>query len=311
MEPRKIIKFGNSSYVITLPTQWMERHNLNKGDYLTICEKENSLFLQIPVEKEEKRGIINYNQQPLKLLNKELLSFYLKNYKYIEIRGKNIIEKLDDIRRFKEKISSIEITEVSQEKIVLTDLSSPKELNIHNLIKEIIDMEKLFFEELNNQQLKEKISFITQLDTNINKLSFLAHKAINHQLSTLENPQIVKDSISYWRIIGGLEAIGDIVKRIARYISNEENNKEQINHISEELKHYFNFITQLLEDTTNFNKNLEIYLDKKQGLLREIESTRENITDHLNVYLVVSQLFKDIIGKLDTIVISVIDLKLQ
>lgn len=312
MEPRKIIKFGNSSFVITLPPSWMEKNNLQKGDTLTVCEKKDSIVLQIPREKEERKATLEYSNQPLKLLNKELLSFYLKNCKVIEIKGENVLEKLEEIRRFKEKISSVEITEISKEKIVLKDLTSPAELDLHKLISEIIEMEKLFFDELATTNVGDKISFITQLDLNVNKLAFLAHKSINYQLDVWENPEIIKGAINYWRIIGSLEAIGDILKRIARYLKNEtQNHNDQISVITKSLKEYFSFITSLLNGTTNFNKNLELYLDKKQSLLREIEQMREYLEKDINLFLVISQLFKDVIGKLDTIVISIIDLKLK
>ena len=312
MEPRKIIKFGNSSYVITLPSSWMESNNLDKGDIINTCEKNNSLILHPNEASEDKKAVLDFKNQPLKLLNKELLSFYLKNYKVIEITGPNALEKLEEIRRFKEKISSVEITEITKEKIVLKDLTYPQSLDLLDLIREIIEMEKLFFDELASSDIKEKLPFVTQLDANINKLAFLAHKSINYQLESWENPEIVRGSISYWRIVANLETTGDILKRIGKYLKNEtQSHNQQIARRTLQLKEYFTFITNLLNGTENFNKNLELYLDKKQSLLREIEAMREELSDDLNLFLVISQLFKDIIGKMDTIVISIIDLKLK
>ena len=47
MEPRKIIQFGNSSYVITLPQDWMKENNLDKGDKLNVTESGETLILSV------------------------------------------------------------------------------------------------------------------------------------------------------------------------------------------------------------------------------------------------------------------------
>ncbi len=314
MEPRKIIKFGNSSHVVTLPQEWLEVNNLKKGDSLNIIEKPKSLLITMQNEKIEKKAQISIDNKPLKLFNKELLSYYLKNYKIIEIVGDDIHQRLDEITRFKEKISSVEITEITKDKIVLRDLTSPSELNLNQLIKEIIDMQNLFFEKLCQENVKEQYSFLIQLDKNINKLSFLSHKAINHNLESLEDTQKVAGAVHYWRITSNLEEQGDILKRIARYLKNESNEHNHFIAMTiEKLKEYFIFITRLLEteNIEDFDKNLEIYLDKKQTLLREIEELRGKLLDDLNLFLVISQLFKDILGKLDSVILSIIDLKLK
>jgi phosphate uptake regulator len=156
MEPRKIIKFGNSSHVITIPQEWLELNNLKKGDSLNVIEKPESLLVTLQTEKKEKKAKISIDNKPLKLFNKELLSYYLKNYRIIEIYGHEIHERLDEITRFKEKISSVEITEIAKEKIVLRDLTSPQELDLHQLIKEIVDMQNLFFEKLCQENVKDQ-----------------------------------------------------------------------------------------------------------------------------------------------------------
>jgi len=159
-----------------------------------------------------------------------------------------------------------------------------------------------------------KYFLIKNLDKNINKLSFLAYKAINYNLDTLKNSDEVKNEINYWRIISSLESIGDIIKRIARYLKSATNeHNHHINLNLKNLKTFFTFITDLLSfnSKVNFENNLKLYFDKKQSLLREFELLRDNFKDNLNLFLVITQLLKDILGKLDEIILSVIDLNLS
>lgn len=310
MEPRKIIKFGNSSYVITLPFEWIKKHGLEKGSSLNLNENDSSIVLSLQKEDKEKSAVINLDNKPLKLLNRELISYYLKNYKYIKLSGKDCINRIEELKVMKEKLSSIEIIEINNDYIVLKDLTNPSQLNVLDLINEIIDMEKILITELIKKDRPNKHYFITQLDSNINKLSFLAYKSINYNLDVLENTSHIKWAIQYHRIVSSLETIGDIIKRVARYMkdANEENINSVIP-ILESIEKYYCFIVSLLKTGgSNLDKNLLLYMDKKQSLLREIEFLRDNMKSDLNLYLVITQLLKDIVGQLDVITISIIDI---
>lgn len=310
MEERKIIKFGNSSYVITLPSSWLEKNNLNKGDPLLISTKPDSILISVKSDKKPlKEASINMDDLPLKIFNRKLISYYLKNYNKITLTGEDLLEKIEQIKVFKEKLSSIEITKLSSKEIILKDLTSQDELNIQKLIDKIIDMETVLFEEIIKEDFSKRTYIISQIDKNINKLTFLTFKAINYNLEKWENPQEIKDSNFYWRIVVAFEQIGDILKRISRYIKAET--KTSCHHVSimlNNLKEYFFFITNLLKKNIHLDNNLKLQLDKKQSLLKDLEELREKMKEDINLYLVVSQLIKDIIGQLDVISLSVIDL---
>lgn len=310
MEERKIIKFGNSSYVITLPSDWIEKHNLKKGDSLNVCLKNDSILIKKKTqETKQKEAIIKMDDLPLKIFNRKLISYYLKNYSTIILEGENLLEKIEQIKIFKEKLSSIEITKLSNTQIILRDLTSQNELDIKKLINKIIDMETVLFEEVIKEDAQKKTYIIGQLDKNINKLTFLSFKAINYNLEKWENPQQIEDSNFYWRIVVAFEQIGDILKRIARYLRNEtQNTCHNISIILNSVKEYFFFITNLLNKDINLDNNLKLQLDKKQSLLKDLEELRDKMKDNLNLYLVTSQLIKDVIGQLDNIALSVIDL---
>lgn len=311
MEQRKIIQFGNSSHVITLPQDWLKENDLSKGDVLNLSENNDSLIItSVNKNKEDKIAEISFDKIPLKLFNKELISYYLKNYKYIKIKSENAIDKLEQIRVLKDKLSSVEITEINQEYIMLKDLTSPNELNTHKLTNEIVQMEKVIYTELKkNIDGKSKYFLITNLDKNINKLTFLAYKAINYNLDTWKNPGEVKDTLHIRKVISSLERNGDILKRISRYLKDDAEVTKKFSPIIEEIGNYYEFVTDLLNPETNFEENLKLYLDKKQSILKSLDFSRNKFTDNLNLYLVVSQLLKDSLGQMDLILLAIIDLR--
>lgn len=312
MEMRKIIKFGKSSYVITLPQKWVEENKLDKGDPVHISEKEDSLIISLNNSLKHKNAVIKIDDKPLKLINKELISYYLKNYNEIFLEGNNILERLDELKVFKEKLSSVEFTHIGRDRIVLRDLTAPANLSLRKLTSEIIEMVKVLLDNLVHDDKKKVFRMVSELDVNINKLSFLAFKAINYNLCHWEKPNEMKNAIHSWRIISALETCGDIIKRISRYIKNESyDGKNDVSITVNQLKQYFDFVTNLLDKNVNIDQNLNLYLDKKQSILREIEDLKGKIQDNLNLSLVISQLFKDIVGQLDQILLSIIDIRLE
>lgn len=307
MNSRKIIKFGNSSFVITLPNEWVKTNKLEKGNDLNLTQTNNSLIVSIQDKTlTDKTKTIDIDKIPLKIFNKKLISYYLKNYKFIKIQGEKVIEKLEEIRIFKEKLSSVEIFEIGKDYILLKDLNNPEKLNTDDLTNKIIDMLKILFDEIIDEK---RFNFIKQLDSNVNKLTFLGYKSINYNLENKLSVDENKNAIYKWRIISSLEEIGDILKRVARYIRNtNEENDHNIGLLLLSLKKYYEFITSLLHKDINLENNLKVYLDKKQSLLKEIENSREKFDKNIDLYLVVTQQLKDIIGDLDTITLSVIDI---
>jgi len=307
MAQRKIIKFGNTSHVLTIPNEWIRKNKLEKGDNLNLEEVDNSLLISLKkTSVKEKEVDINIDEVPLKIFNKKLISYYLKNYKYIKIKGEKVIERLEEIRIFKEKLSSIEIYEIGKDFILLKDLSDPEKLDVEHMISKIIEIEKILFDEIIETN---RHNYISQIDSNINKLTFLTYKTINYNLENKISSDKVRNSIYYWRIVSSLETIGDIIKRVARYMEKAPDDQKHIFEIMiRSVKSYFEFITGLLKKGINLENNLKVYLDKKQSVLREFEEYRDRFSDNLNQYLVVVQLLKDAIGNLDIITLSIIDI---
>ena len=45
MEYRKLMAFGNSSFIVSVPKAWVEKNRLKKGDVLMVEQKPNELIL--------------------------------------------------------------------------------------------------------------------------------------------------------------------------------------------------------------------------------------------------------------------------
>jgi bifunctional DNA-binding transcriptional regulator/antitoxin component of YhaV-PrlF toxin-antitoxin module len=54
-EVRRLIKFGDSSHVVSIPKDWIEKNNLQKGDLIFLDENEFGQLLISPDQKKIER----------------------------------------------------------------------------------------------------------------------------------------------------------------------------------------------------------------------------------------------------------------
>ena len=80
MDYRKIIKFGNSSHILSLPKDWLRKNKLKKGDLVYISENGNDelvLSPQLKDENQESEITITENSS-IDELHRKLVSSYME-----------------------------------------------------------------------------------------------------------------------------------------------------------------------------------------------------------------------------------------
>ena len=82
MEYRKLISFGKSSFVVSMPKPWVTQNNLKKGDLIYMEESGSSLILN-PTKSEkvnhEKTKVIGIDGKDISFITREVNSSYILN----------------------------------------------------------------------------------------------------------------------------------------------------------------------------------------------------------------------------------------
>ena len=101
MHYRKIIRFGKSSFVVTLPLSWIRKHNLTKGSILYCSQKDNELSYtpSQKQEKLEKTKVVEIKNQKFNKIETELVSAYINNYHKIKFIGTKLHEHTSQIKK--------------------------------------------------------------------------------------------------------------------------------------------------------------------------------------------------------------------
>jgi len=307
-EPRKIIKFGNSSYIISLPKQWIKDNKIKKGDIVFLTKNSEQDIMLSPKEKkreiELKKMTIEINKMNPNEIQKRIGSAYINNYTEIILKGAINKSIISNVLKNAERIG-LEVVEQSPTEVIIKDFLNLEELSIQTTMRRMDNTLRAMFEDLKGGLQKKTFGKLIckemmDSDQRINKMYFLIWKVSKKGEefpSILSKIGMSHSELSDTRWIAlHLEFIGDEIKRTARILESlsldDEERKGFLGLIEDLEKNYIKSVTSYHQH--NVNLAIEANLEK-EDLIKRCEKFIEKIKTKKAVF---------IIEKLKTIVIS-------
>jgi AbrB family looped-hinge helix DNA binding protein len=144
VEKRKIQKTGSSSYIVTLPKDWIDSMGLKSGDYVLIYEHEGKLIITPPkLETSMLSGEIKVlkpvsNEEVFRLL----VAMYLSGYSNITItfdeKIPELAKRISEIKNTARiKLAGIEVVDETYNSIVMKILLDLKELPLSRALRRL------------------------------------------------------------------------------------------------------------------------------------------------------------------------------
>ncbi len=129
IETRKVQKTGGSTYIISLPKEWIDKHGIQVKDTIGILSQPDGNLLITPYISSEK--LIKekkFDVEEIKnsdFLFRLLIGAYIMGYNIIEVRSSKKFESVirDTVRNFSKITIGTEIMEESDNIIVITFLA--------------------------------------------------------------------------------------------------------------------------------------------------------------------------------------------
>lgn len=232
MDYRKLVKFGKSSFVISLPKEWLVKNKLKKGSIIYVEQQPRELRIfteETPVE--EKRDItIETGNKKIGEIRKEIIAAYLNNYSRINIMGPNLKENLQKIRNVLHGLVAVEAVEQSPNRIIAEDFLDMKTQSIDSLIQRMDVTLRAMFTEFRDGITKKGSDALEQRDKDVNRLYFLSLRILRYLLDHPEqNTTGASNSrlASKWWVITFMENIGDDIKSLGNALSKLETKGEE------------------------------------------------------------------------------------
>lgn len=232
-ETRKIQFTGKSSYIVSLPKQWVIDLGLKQGDQIRIIRKNSSTLeiyppkFEIRSQKKEDATIEIDNEETSSIIRK-LISLYFLGYKTIHVKPKNGRLNPNQRNTVKEAVKRMlmgsEIISDSSAGITVQVLVNLLELSVNGAFKRMIHLAKSMSSDAilamkeNNLELAQEV---INTDDEVDRFGFY----IIRQLKiAIQNEHMLKeigfrnarDCLGYRLVVKNIERTGDHAAFIAK-----------------------------------------------------------------------------------------------
>jgi phosphate uptake regulator len=292
IETRKVQKTGGSSYIISLPKVWIDKHGVEKNDTLGILSQPDGNLLITPKIDNESaiktKEIIVDDYDDENFLFRVLIGAYIMGFSRIVIKSSKKFEPIirDTITNFTQIAIGPEIVEESNNIIVIKDLLNPKEMPFEKTIKRMYILVQGMHEdsivalETENSELADEV---IKRDNDVDRLHWLigrqSHIVLRDIILCQKMGITLEQASHYQQMSRFLERIGDHASKIAKNVLILVNHK-----VDESLKGQLKSLSKLSLDL--LNKSLDAWLQKSLVLANEnIEDIKELIaaTEKINL----------------------------
>ncbi|TXT54383.1 MAG: PhoU family transcriptional regulator [Candidatus Thorarchaeota archaeon] len=229
MEIRKVQITGGSSYIISLPKEWIEKRHIEKGDSLGLVPQQDGSLLitdRLGVEEEHATKEINLDDiKNARHLFRVLLACYIMGYSRIIIRSTEDIETSfhNCVIEFTQGVIGPEIIEETSQHIIIKDLLNPAEMPMDKTARRMLvlvqNMMRNTLESIENGDLATAETVIGK-DAYINRLHWLVSRQLNMMMRDLGIARKMnvtqQEAIFYYMITRFIERIGDHMVMVAR-----------------------------------------------------------------------------------------------
>ena len=296
---------GGSTYIISLPKNWIEELKISVGDNVTIVKNSNKSLTLIPNEKnneEEKNvAIISSNQKDSgDSIKRKIIAAYLVGYKTIKIKTKGMRILPEHSKSIRELVHTAmigtEIVESSSEIMSIQILTRLPELSFDTALKRMYLM-------ANNMIIEAIESFVDvdithadeviNMDDEVDRFGLYIRRNL---VLAIENERVLQDMglrkpsecLGYRTVISKIERIADhagLVAKRVKFIEEEMDSKiiEKIKKLTEKsLKVFEESITSVQEN--DFEKGEKVaemvsqIVEEERQIMSKIKETDKNVS---------------------------------
>lgn len=227
MEIRRVQFTGGSSYVLTLPKEWVDAQKIKKNDPLGIeVQPDGTLTITTAIGREPAQKMKDFDVtehvEPAYLF-RLLIGAYIAGYTTIIIRAKERLPPFvrTVVRDFTQMTIGQEVIEESDCAITIKDLLNPAEMPFANTIRRMFVIAKAMHEDAitairtRNTTLAAEV---TARDNDVDRLHWLIARQTNMVLTNTELSKRMGITpvmaVHYYVISRIIERIGDHAERI-------------------------------------------------------------------------------------------------
>lgn len=206
---RKVIKLGENSLLVSLPSKWVQQHGIRKGDEISVEEKEGKLVLQSassPAGNKTAIDITGLNPAIRRVLG----ALYKKGYDEFTVHFGKHDELETAYEVVREEFTGFEVVEHGKNHLVVREISQPNPEQFDAVLRRQFLVIKDYASEISTALQNRDFGWLKRLvlrDKDVNKLADFCRRLINKQQSS--------NSPALYLIVEQLEKISDRYRDIS------------------------------------------------------------------------------------------------
>lgn len=238
---RRIQKTGGSTFIISLPKNWVTSRGLHAGDLLAFTPRPDGSLTVSPEEagggEVVRRVVLVSNEMQEDYLIRRLIAEYIAGSSLLEIRteGRMNASTRDVVRGFAQRVIGPEILEETAESVILQDVVGANPLPIPSVIRRMHQMVRAMHADAMAAFRDQDASIardVIERDWEVDRLHWFMEKQVN---SALRDARVLSsldltlpDCSTYLLTSRILERIADHAVRIAGTVEMFEKEKPPV-----------------------------------------------------------------------------------
>ena len=290
---RRLQRIG-SSILVSLPKEWVDVNNLDKGSQVEIETGQDSLSISANKEtRPTKELVISYPLPKEENIVANITGAYLLGFDIIVINSKSIIPGKDreEIRNSMRRLVGMEIIEEDASHINMQFLLDATTLNPSKILKRMSSIALGMYDDVLNGLIsddKSNLQTLSNRDVEVNRQYFLLVRLIrstlvDKRLSNAFNLENI-DVLDYRVAANVLENAGDSIVELSDFIFNFSLSKEFSKKIYDVVKDFNKLAEKSIDAFTKPDRLLAIeaismhkQYEKKLSLLRTTLGNKKQI----------------------------------
>lgn len=213
---RKVIKLGQNSLLVSLPSSWIKKHGIKKGDEISLDEKEGALVLQSASAPSKQCTTIDITGLS-PAIKRALGALYKKGYDEFTVHFNSHDELETAYEVVREEFTGFEVVQHGKNHIVVREISQPHADQFDSVLRRLFLVIKDYAGEVASALQNKDAGWLKRLvlrDKDVNKLADFCRRLINKHLTSQTNAAL-------YLIVEQLEKISDRYRDISNHAAAE------------------------------------------------------------------------------------------
>lgn len=178
---RKLVQMGQHTLMSAIPSSWVQRHRLSKGDYLEFHEVENKLLVTSTAEVYERKTTIEIISPTIEYVWRTLQPAYLSGYDEVRVTFQDA-KALPILEQFVVNFIGFEIVETGKDFVLIKSISRQLDEEFPTILKRsflILKQMADLAQEVFSKKDKKLLPQIRTLEMTMNKYTNFLRRLIN------------------------------------------------------------------------------------------------------------------------------------